>query len=57
MLFNAQGKPVQVGKLDKGSRVAALAPLREVLIPSKPRRNEGFSLGERARLKGQSEAV
>lgn len=47
-------KTVNPDNLPKGrdARQAALATLREVLVPRAPGKHEGFKLGERASLKG-----
>lgn len=49
MLFNKQGKPVE---LDRKASEAALAAVREVLEPSPKYPDRFFRLQERARVKG-----
>lgn len=54
MLFDSKGKPVGAKALPEGkkAREAVLATLREVHIPRRPGKGEGFKLGDRAKLKG-----
>lgn len=54
MLFDQKGKPFNPDNLPQGhkAREAVLATLREVLVPRRPGKHEGFKLQQRARFKG-----